>query len=78
MTMRAVTATFLLLGALPAAACTTFCLKDASGLVFGRNYDYDFGDAMVLVNPRGVAKTSLLDGNPARWVSQFGSVTFNQ
>ncbi|WP_212758278.1 linear amide C-N hydrolase [Usitatibacter palustris] len=76
--MRAIIAAFLLLAALPAAACTTFCLKDASGLVFGRNYDYDFGDALVLVNARGVAKTSLLDGNPARWVSAYGSVTFNQ
>ena len=62
--------------ALPAAACTTFCLRD--GPVFGRNYDYYFGDAMIFVNPRGVEKTSLLERNPAHWVARHGSVTFNQ
>jgi choloylglycine hydrolase len=68
----------LLAGALPAAACTTFCVRAGDGLVFGGNYDYAFGDGMVLVNPRGVAKTSLVERNPARWVSRYGSVTFNQ
>jgi choloylglycine hydrolase len=32
----------------------------------------------VLVNPRDVAKTALLERNPLRWVSKLGSVTFNQ
>jgi penicillin V acylase-like amidase (Ntn superfamily) len=47
-------------------------------MVFGRNYDYPFGEGMVLVNPRGVAKASLGERSPARWVSRYGNVTFNQ
>lgn len=70
--------TLCLAGALPALACTTFCVHGPDGLVFGRNYDYFFGDAQVLVNPRGVEKVSLLDRQPARWTAKHGSVTFNQ
>lgn len=66
------------MAAFPAAACTTFCMKDAKGLVFGRGYDFDIGEAMILVNPRGVAKVSTIEPNPARWNAEFGSVTFNQ
>ena len=64
--------------ALGAEACTTFCVRGPDGLVFGRNYDYFFGEALVLVNPRGVEKVSLLERQPARWTSRHGSVTFNQ
>ena len=64
--------------AVPAVACTTFCVRGPDGLYFGRNYDYGFGDGMILVNNRGVEKASLIDRNPARWVSRHGSVTFNQ
>jgi choloylglycine hydrolase len=71
----------LLLGLLagPAGACTTFCLGDGtSGLLFGKNYDYDFDDGLLIVNKRGVAKASLGEGQPVSWVSRFGGVTFNQ
>ncbi len=64
--------------ALPAAACTTFCALGPGGPVFGRNYDYRFGDGLVLVNPRGVAKSSLLERAGARWTARHGSLTFNQ
>jgi choloylglycine hydrolase len=70
--------TLCLAGALPALACTTFCVRGPDGLLFGRNYDYFFGDAQVLVNPRGVEKVSLLERQPARWTAKHGSVTFNQ
>ena len=63
-----------------AFACTTFCLTTKGQVLFGRNYDWDIGDGLIFVNKRGVAKTSS-DGevpNPAKWVSRFGSVTFNQ
>ena len=61
-------------------ACTTFCLKNNGELLFGRNYDWMIGDALVFVNKRGVAKTASVaqDGTPAKWVSKYGSVTFNQ
>lgn len=63
-----------------ADACTTFCLKRGSQAVFGRNYDWSVGDGLVMVNKRGVAKTAALppQEKPARWVSRYGSLTFNQ
>jgi choloylglycine hydrolase len=61
-------------------ACTTFCLKARDRVLFGRNYDWDIGDGLIFVNKCGVAKTA--GGgqvrNPARWISRYGSVTFNQ
>lgn len=59
-------------------ACTTFCLKSNGEVLFGKNYDWMIGDGMVFVNKRGVSKISSEDVNPARWVSKYGSVTFNQ
>jgi penicillin V acylase-like amidase (Ntn superfamily) len=77
--LRATLAGLLLLAAAQvASACTTFCVRSADGPVFGRNYDYFFGDGMVLVNPRGVEKVALVDQGPARWTSRYGSLTFNQ
>ncbi len=46
-----------------------------------KSYDWDFGNGFLVVNKRGVAKQglSLRAGDlPPRWVSKFGSVTFNQ
>jgi choloylglycine hydrolase len=61
-------------------ACTTFCLRTKDQVLFGRNYDWNIGDALIFVNKRGVAK--IASGgevpNPAKWVSRYGSVTFNQ
>ncbi len=64
----------------PVRPCTTFVLQDSTSLVFGRNYDYDLALGFLCVNKRGVAKQSLTAGPypPARWVSRYGSITFNQ
>ena len=59
-------------------ACTTFCAAGGDGPVFGKNYDWDTADGLVIVNKRGVSKTAMTTDNPARWTSKFGSVTFNQ
>jgi len=63
-------------------ACTTFCLKGNGEVLFGRNYDWMIGDALLFVNKRGVSKTATgevpLTANTAKWVSKYGSVTFNQ
>lgn len=69
-----------LTSAIPAPACTTFCLRDEGRVVFGKNYDWNVGDGMLIVNKRGVARTADLSGDPkpASWVSKHGSVTFNQ
>ncbi|MCI0451578.1 MAG: linear amide C-N hydrolase [Candidatus Latescibacteria bacterium] len=61
-----------------ARACTTFCFEAGGTLVFGKNYDWSVDDGLVIVNKRGVAKTAFTEDNPARWISDFGSVTFNQ
>lgn len=61
-------------------ACTTFCLKNKGEVLFGKNYDWMVGEGLVFVNKRGVAKVANAEdrSNPAKWVSKFGSVTFNQ
>jgi len=64
----------------PPAPCTTFCLPGQHGPVFARNYDWAVGVGMVIVNKRGLAKTALTRPPeiPVKWVSKYGSVTFNQ
>lgn len=61
-------------------ACTTFCLKNKGEVLFGKNYDWMIGDGLLFVNKRGVEKTAMAESapNPAKWISQYGSVTFNQ
>lgn len=63
-----------------ADACTTFCLASADGVYFGKNYDWQIGRGLLFVNKRGLAKSAMLDApqRPARWVSKYGSLTFNQ
>ncbi len=63
-----------------AGACTTFCLQRSGDVVFAKNYDFGIGYGMLVVNKRGVAKASRVapPESPARWVSRFGSLTFNQ
>jgi penicillin V acylase-like amidase (Ntn superfamily) len=63
-----------------AIACTTFCLIGKGEVLFGRNYDWTIGYGLIFVNKRGVAKIASAEGstNPAKWVSKYGSVTFNQ
>ncbi|HKI01384.1 MAG TPA: linear amide C-N hydrolase [Thermoanaerobaculia bacterium] len=73
----------LALAALPvpeAGACTTFCLRKGREAVFGKNYDWNVGDGLLVVNKRGMAKTAALSPpeKPARWTSRYGSLTFNQ
>ena len=58
-------------------ACTTFCVRAGIEVLFGRNYDFEIGDGMVMVNPAGADKKGYLEGGPS-WHSKYGSVTFNQ
>jgi hypothetical protein len=64
----------------PAEACTTIVLQNAKRIVFGRNLDWNVEGGLVFVNQRSMLRRSIVDpkNNPARWVSRFGSVTFNQ
>lgn len=69
---------FLLNGS--SEACSSFCLKDGDTLLFGNNFDFWTGTARVLINKRGVSKVAFIPPGdvPAKWVSKYGSITFNQ
>src|SRR5262245_11468805 len=43
----------------PTAACTTFMLERGGDRVVGKSYDWYMGQGLVIVNKRGVAKTSV-------------------
>jgi len=61
------------------SACTAFGISQGDNhQVVGKNYDWDVDDGLIIVNKKGVTKTAFGQANPATWVSQFGSVTFNQ
>jgi hypothetical protein len=64
-----------------ARACTSFVMDTPEGPYFGCNLDLFIpGDGLVMVNPRGVEKEGLYSGTTGRtikWVSEYGSVTFN-
>jgi penicillin V acylase-like amidase (Ntn superfamily) len=63
-------------------ACTTFVIKNGDMQVFGRNYDWMIGDALLMVNKPGCKKHSLNrpeeKGEKAIWAAKYGSITFNQ
>ena len=68
---------------LPSTAlpCTAFSLGQGEQIVMGKSYDWDFGNGLVVVNKRGVAKRGVPmkpADRPPSWVSKYGSVTFNQ
>ncbi len=49
-------------------------------MIFGRNYDWVTDAGMVCTNLKGLSKTSMKtqDGETISWVSEYGSITFNQ
>jgi len=60
--------------------CTTFFINKNGQMIFGRNYDWVTGAGIVSTNLRGLQKTSMKmeDGNTISWVSNYGSISFNQ
>lgn len=62
-----------------AFACTTFVLKDSNQIVYGRSFDFDFGTGYIVNNHRGTVKYGYVnEANPMKWISKYGSITFNQ
>ncbi len=67
-------------------ACTTFSVVQETARIFGKNYDWEIGDGLVVINPRGLIRggdsTWPIEGVPSRralmWRAKYGSVTFNQ
>lgn len=60
--------------------CTTFVLKNDRSLLFGRNLDWHIGTGLLITNQRNIEKIALVDSieNPIKWISKYGSITFNQ
>src|SRR4030095_7223814 len=61
-------------------ACTTFFINKNGQMVFGRNYDWITDEGMVCTNLKGLSNTSMQteNGETTSWISQYGSITFNQ
>ena len=60
-------------------ACSTFLLSKNGQHVFGRNYDWVTGNGMIVVNAKGLKKSSFIQsGKAASWISKYGSISFNQ
>lgn len=64
-------------------ACSVFCIDKGDNLIVGRNYDWGFGEGMVVVNKKNQTKTALRYWDEskkdlARWTSKYGSITFVQ
>ncbi|MFZ0035581.1 MAG: linear amide C-N hydrolase [Sedimentisphaerales bacterium] len=62
-------------------ACSSFCLNQGTdNIVLAKSFAFMAGDGMAIVNKRNVSKTALISppDTPAKWVSKYGSITFNQ
>jgi hypothetical protein len=60
--------------------CSSFCLRNSNACVLGSNLDWTYSPCQLFVNKRGVAKSGWEKGETgevARWVSKYGSVTFD-
>ena len=71
---------FLTLYSAFSIACSTFLLRKDGQYVFGRNYDWVTGNGALMINSRGVQKTSFAPegGKTISWISKWGSISFNQ
>jgi penicillin V acylase-like amidase (Ntn superfamily) len=59
--------------------CSSFCLDNGNHCAFGANQDNQIDAGLLFINPRHVMKTAWdpsTSGEYARWISQYGSVTF--
>ncbi|NML20724.1 linear amide C-N hydrolase [Pseudoflavitalea sp. G-6-1-2] len=69
----------IILAAAQSFACSTFLINKNGHLVFGRNYDWSTGNGIVLINPSGLTKSSMVyEEKNITWTSKYGSLTFNQ
>ncbi len=62
----------------PLAACTVMRLQRGEQVVVARNHDWGTDGGLLIVNPRGIAKTAITPLHPKHWVSMYGSVSFAQ
>src|SRR5712691_10619886 len=62
---------FLLSPAAVVSACSTFCLRDGSHVLLGKNFDWHTGEGFLSINARNVLKTAFVlpPERPARWTA---------
>ena len=78
--LAALTVILAAVGPRPGAACTAFVMKNGGVVLLAKNLDRPVGEGYVFVNKRHVIKEAFGGAaSPAlRWISKYGSVTFNQ
>ena len=78
--MKKIILLILIIQSIVGFSCTTFVIKSANNLVFGRNLDWVSENGIIVVNQRNQQKQSLVfpPDEPIIWTSKYGSVTFNQ
>lgn len=62
------------------SACSSIVIKNEESIFLAKNFDWTYGDGYVIKNLRGIQKSAFYTsaGNPVKWISKYGSVTFNQ
>jgi penicillin V acylase-like amidase (Ntn superfamily)/uncharacterized protein (DUF2141 family) len=60
--------------------CSAIVLKNDNQILLAKNFDWTYGDGIIMKNLRGIKKTAYFTqtGEQAQWTSKYGSVTFNQ
>ena len=64
---------------IPGLSCTTLVLDNNGQPIYGKNFDYNPVSSYVVVNKRGLAKTTIPTNSTDKlieWTSRFGSITF--
>ncbi len=67
--------------AVPALSCTAFLNSTLQRFVVAKNFDWDLGHGLLMVNKQNVQKVALYAETtdmPLMWTSKYGSITFNQ
>ena len=65
----------------PVSSCTIFSLYPNNQHWIGRTFDWSYGHGLVFTNKRNVSKSGLKllpTDISGRWISKYGSITFNQ
>ncbi len=61
-------------------ACTVFCLYDINNKIVGKSNGWGLKEGYIIINQRKVLKKGFILGRdkPIKWISKYGSLTFNQ
>ncbi len=83
MSRRSALVACLVLGGIstpPAHPCSSFAQSGPDEVLLAKNFDWHFGSGYLVKNPGGVTRSALplLGGEPAKWTSRHGSLTFTQ